>query len=82
MSLAAPAHARASRAAQRLGFAREERLLKYYLNGVDAFRLKLWFDPPVSPDPADPADPGAVEGGAAAAAPPAAQRPPPPPSAT
>lgn len=27
---------------ERLGFAREERLLKYYLNGVDAFRLKLW----------------------------------------
>jgi ribosomal protein S18 acetylase RimI-like enzyme len=23
----------------KLGFAREERLLKYYLNGVDAFRL-------------------------------------------
>ena len=27
---------------ERLGFAREERLLKYYLNGVDAFRLKVW----------------------------------------
>lgn len=27
---------------ERQGFAREERLLKYYLNGVDAFRLKLW----------------------------------------
>ena len=28
---------------ERLGFTRDERLLKYYLNGVDAFRLKLWF---------------------------------------
>jgi ribosomal protein S18 acetylase RimI-like enzyme len=27
---------------ERLGFAREERLVKYYLNGGDAFRLKLW----------------------------------------
>lgn len=27
---------------ERQGFAREERLFKYYLNGVDAFRLKLW----------------------------------------
>jgi hypothetical protein len=27
---------------ERLGFAREERLLRYYLNGGDAFRLKLW----------------------------------------
>jgi peptide alpha-N-acetyltransferase len=27
---------------EKLGFAREERLLKYYLNGHDAFRLKLW----------------------------------------
>jgi ribosomal protein S18 acetylase RimI-like enzyme len=25
-----------------LGFAREKRLAKYYLNGGDAFRLKLW----------------------------------------
>lgn len=29
---------------ERLGFTRDERLLKYYLNGVDAFRLKLWFN--------------------------------------
>ena len=28
---------------EKLGFARDERLFKYYLNGVDAFRLKLWF---------------------------------------
>ena len=27
----------------RLGFCREERMKKYYLNGVDAFRLKRWF---------------------------------------
>lgn len=27
---------------QQLGFVRDKRLLKYYLNGVDAFRLKLW----------------------------------------
>lgn len=27
---------------ERLGFAREERMLRYYLNGGDAFRLKLW----------------------------------------
>ncbi|OQS00416.1 hypothetical protein ACHHYP_03617 [Achlya hypogyna] len=27
---------------QNLGFVKDERLLKYYLNGVDAFRLKLW----------------------------------------
>ncbi|KAI9225472.1 MAG: acyl-CoA N-acyltransferase [Piptocephalis tieghemiana] len=27
---------------ERLGFARDKRLHRYYLNGVDAFRLKLW----------------------------------------
>lgn len=27
----------------KLGFSRNERLVRYYLNGVDAFRLKLWF---------------------------------------
>lgn len=27
----------------KLGFSKNERLMKYYLNGVDAFRLKLWF---------------------------------------
>lgn len=31
---------------ERLGFSREKRLCKYYLNGVDAFRLTLWFVPP------------------------------------
>ena len=30
---------------ERQGFAREERMFKYYLNGVDAFRLKLWLAP-------------------------------------
>lgn len=25
-----------------LGFAKDKRLAKYYLNGGDAFRLKLW----------------------------------------
>jgi peptide alpha-N-acetyltransferase len=29
----------------KLGFIREKRLLRYYLNGVDAFRLKLFFTP-------------------------------------
>ena len=27
---------------ENLGFVRDERLIKYYLNGGDAFRLKLW----------------------------------------
>lgn len=27
---------------ENLGFARDERLVRYYLNGGDAFRLKLW----------------------------------------
>lgn len=27
----------------KLGFSKNERLNKYYLNGVDAYRLKLWF---------------------------------------
>ena len=26
----------------KLGFVRDKRLAKYYLNGSDAFRLKLW----------------------------------------
>jgi len=25
-----------------LGFARDKRLMNYYMNGNDAFRLKLW----------------------------------------
>lgn len=31
----------------RLGFVRAKRLFRYYLNGVDAFRLKLLFPSPV-----------------------------------
>ncbi len=27
---------------ENLGFVRDKRLFRYYLNGVDAFRLKLW----------------------------------------
>ncbi len=27
---------------ERLGFVRDKRLHKYYLNGHDAYRLKLW----------------------------------------
>ncbi|RKO84113.1 N-acetyltransferase 12, isoform CRA_a [Blyttiomyces helicus] len=27
---------------ENLGFVRDKRLSRYYLNGVDAFRLKLW----------------------------------------
>ena len=33
---------------ERLGFVRERRLARYYLNGADAFRLKLYFDYPRS----------------------------------
>ena len=29
---------------EKLGFTREERFLRYYLNGSNAFRLKLWID--------------------------------------
>lgn len=28
---------------ENLGFVRDKRLFGYYLNGVDALRLKLWF---------------------------------------
>ncbi|KAI8803277.1 putative acyltransfersase [Cladochytrium replicatum] len=28
---------------ENLGFVRDKRLARYYLNGVDAYRLKLWF---------------------------------------
>jgi len=28
---------------ENLGFVRDKRLFRYYLNGVDALRLKLWF---------------------------------------
>ena len=29
---------------EKLGFFRDEKLKRYYLNGGDAFRLKLWID--------------------------------------
>lgn len=29
---------------EKLGFIRQKRLLNYYLNGSDAYRLKLWFE--------------------------------------
>jgi hypothetical protein len=29
-----------------LGFVRDKRMIRYYLNGVDAFRLKLWLRAP------------------------------------
>ncbi|CAA2978236.1 N-alpha-acetyltransferase MAK3 [Olea europaea subsp. europaea] len=37
----------------RLGFIRAKRLFRYYLNGVDAFRLKLLFPRPESNFPTD-----------------------------
>lgn len=27
-----------------MGFVKEEKMVKYYLNGGDAYRLKLWID--------------------------------------
>lgn len=29
---------------ENLGFVRDKRLYRYYLNGVEAFRLKLWLN--------------------------------------
>lgn len=29
---------------EKLGFIKDEKLSRYYLNGGDAFRLKLWVD--------------------------------------
>ena len=40
---------------EKMGFCRDEHLLRYYLNGNDAYRLKLWINPP--PLPAAPAAP-------------------------
>uniref|UniRef100_A0A158P732 N-terminal methionine N(alpha)-acetyltransferase NatC n=1 Tax=Angiostrongylus cantonensis TaxID=6313 RepID=A0A158P732_ANGCA len=37
----------AQRLYNNLGFIREKRLMRYYLNGGDAFRLKLFLSPPV-----------------------------------
>ncbi|CAH8515840.1 unnamed protein product [Schistosoma rodhaini] len=33
---------------EQLGFYRDKRLIRYYLNGRDAFRLKLWLTPRMS----------------------------------
>ncbi|KAJ1359737.1 hypothetical protein KIN20_018524 [Parelaphostrongylus tenuis] len=38
----------AQRLYNNLGFIREKRLMRYYLNGGDAFRLKLFLSPPVT----------------------------------
>lgn len=35
-------NAGAQRLYERLGFVRDKKLPKYYLNGGDAYRLKLW----------------------------------------
>lgn len=35
---------------EKLGFVRDERLERYYLNGGDAYRLKLWIDRRLGPD--------------------------------
>eukprot|EP00823_Brevimastigomonas_motovehiculus_P003078 TRINITY_DN183_c3_g1_i1.p1 TRINITY_DN183_c3_g1~~TRINITY_DN183_c3_g1_i1.p1 ORF type:complete len:199 (+),score=54.65 TRINITY_DN183_c3_g1_i1:45-641(+) len=34
---------------EKLDFCRDKRMYKYYLNGGDAFRLKLWLSPPANP---------------------------------
>jgi N-alpha-acetyltransferase 30 len=36
-----------------LGFLKDKRLHKYYMNGVDAFRNKLWLTPPTAEDLAE-----------------------------
>ena len=47
----------------KLGFTRDKRLCRYYLNGGDAFRLKLWFtspswnDAPPANEPSEQAPP-------------------------
>jgi len=44
---------------ENLGFLRDKRLFRYYLNGLDAFRLKLWLcdDPRPNLAPLDLAGP-------------------------
>eukprot|EP00966_Prymnesium_polylepis_P209395 4850666-Prymnesium_polylepis.2 len=49
-----------------LGFVRDKRLHRYYLNGNDAYRLKVWFKRPVALAP--PAPPPHEEAAAAAEA--------------
>jgi peptide alpha-N-acetyltransferase len=34
---------------EKLGFVRDDKLGRYYLNGGDAFRLRLWIDPELRP---------------------------------
>lgn len=41
---------------QRLGFIKDKRLYRYYLNGVDAFRLKLFCKTMVQEDSEDDND--------------------------
>jgi len=36
-----------------LGFLKDDRMTKYYLNGGDAFRLKFWVDRYMSPQQAE-----------------------------
>ena len=36
---------------EKLGFSRSKLLKRYYMNGNDAFRLKLWLTPPAEVDP-------------------------------
>lgn len=72
----------ARRLYENLGFVRDKKLPKYYLNGGDAFRLKLWLRPfvpmardgamveaaPAEVEPAEAAESTeSVEAGAAAA---------------
>jgi N-alpha-acetyltransferase 30 len=46
-----------------LGFVRDKRLHRYYLNGNDAYRLKVWFNRPAALDgpPLPLAEEAAVE---------------------
>lgn len=39
---------------QNLGFVKDKRLYRYYMNGVDAFRLKLFL--PIDPEEIDEAE--------------------------
>eukprot|EP00455_Lapot_gusevi_P020747 TRINITY_DN21945_c0_g1_i1.p1 TRINITY_DN21945_c0_g1~~TRINITY_DN21945_c0_g1_i1.p1 ORF type:complete len:206 (-),score=33.43 TRINITY_DN21945_c0_g1_i1:32-580(-) len=41
---------------EKLGFVRSRRLRRYYMNGVDAFRLKLWLTPPPQFEDESPVD--------------------------
>jgi len=59
----------AMRLYESLGFVRDKRLHRYYLNGNDAFRLKVWFrdlPPPMDPDEPPVGEEEAVRDGAGA----------------